>query len=82
MTPEEQVDLWVEGKPVHNDETDECCPDFSCCGTPIVDKETRIKFKNADPKEREVMLCGFLTRMINHEPGLHASLSMVGGDEE
>lgn len=31
MTPIEQLNEWVKGNPVHNDERDECCPDFSCC---------------------------------------------------
>ncbi len=31
MTAEEQLDLWLAGQNVHNDERDECCPDFSCC---------------------------------------------------
>lgn len=67
MKAEEQLDLWVEGKSVHNDERDECCPDFSCCGPPIVDKKTRLKFKAANEKERYEMLCEFLARMLEHE---------------
>lgn len=31
MTPDEQLDMWLEGKSVHNPTTNECCPDFSCC---------------------------------------------------
>lgn len=31
MDKEEQLELWLDGKSVHNIETDECCPDFSCC---------------------------------------------------
>ncbi len=31
MTPLEQLALWLKGEDVHNDERDECCPDFSCC---------------------------------------------------
>lgn len=31
MTADEQLDLWLAGQSVHNDERDECCPDFSCC---------------------------------------------------
>lgn len=66
MTPEEQVDLWVEGKSVHNISRDECCPDFSCCGTPIVALETRLRFKAANEKEREIMLSVFLKRMLEY----------------
>jgi hypothetical protein len=31
MTPDEQLELWLAGNSVHNPDTDECCPDFSCC---------------------------------------------------
>jgi hypothetical protein len=31
MTPNEQLDFWIKGINIHNDERDECCPDFSCC---------------------------------------------------
>lgn len=67
MKPEEQLDLWVDGISVHNPDGDECCPDFSCCGTPIVDKGTRLQFKNANDEDRYVMLASFLTRMLVHE---------------
>lgn len=67
MTPERQLNLWVEGISVHNPDRDECCPDFSCCGTPIVDKETRLQFKNANEEDRYSMLASFLTRMLVHE---------------
>ena len=33
MTPEQQLALWVQGINKHNDERDECCPDFACCQT-------------------------------------------------
>lgn len=43
MEHKEQLDLWVKGESVHNDEKGECCPDFSCCNnkvnTPQVIKE-------------------------------------------
>lgn len=31
----EQLNLWVDGKSVHNDERGECCPDFSCCNKEV-----------------------------------------------
>lgn len=73
MTPERQLNLWVEGISVHNPDRDgtKCCPDFSCCGTPIVDKETRLQFKNAIELgfegDRNVMLAHFFRRMIRYE---------------
>lgn len=31
MTPAQQLEAWVQGQNLHNDERDECCPDFACC---------------------------------------------------
>lgn len=31
MTPQDQLDLWVKGENVHNQDRGECCPDFACC---------------------------------------------------
>lgn len=42
-----QVEQWVRGRPLHNAIRDECCPDFSCCGSQIWDKDVREKFKHA-----------------------------------
>lgn len=72
MTPEEQLDLWVSGKSVHNYDRyppdGECCPDFSCCdknaNTPI---ELRKRFKAADDETRFKMLGMFLSGMIANE---------------
>lgn len=48
MTPDKQLVLWVDGKSVHNDERDECCPDFSCCQPDLLaDRALRVKFKAA-----------------------------------
>lgn len=48
MTALEQLDLWVSGKSVHNEDRQECCPDFSCCDpSNLADEKTRIKFANA-----------------------------------
>lgn len=62
MKSEEQLELWVNGKSVHNKEMDECCPDFSCChsgvNTPV---EVRKKFQEADEKTRMGMLGHFLS---------------------
>ena len=44
----EQLRKWVKGESLHNDELDECCPDFSCCNsdmdTPL---EVRVAFMAA-----------------------------------
>ena len=70
MTIEEQLELWVKGKNVHNDVRDECCPDFSCCNftmkTPI---ETRKRFQKAyledDQRTVNQMLSMFLGEAVS-----------------
>lgn len=69
MTPKEQCELWVQGKSVHDDETDECCPDFSCCHPELlVDLETRQIFYAAylrrDYVTYHTMLMNFLGNML------------------
>lgn len=57
MTPNEQLELWVRGKSVHNDERDECCPDFSCCSPELLAPEhERIEDTEGDrhPPRRNV----------------------------
>lgn len=64
MTPEEQVELWCNGKSVHNHDRDECCPDFSCCNpSAAAPMEERQTFKNR-PELRDAMLMGFLGRAL------------------
>jgi len=49
-----QLNSWINGKSIHNDIDEECCPDFSCCvsniNTPI---ETRKKFADAHYLDNE-----------------------------
>jgi hypothetical protein len=60
MTPLQQLTLWIEGQSVHNDETDECCPDFSCCNpqikTPQLAKERFWKAVQEKDKETIIMM--------------------------
>ena len=65
MTNIEQIDKWLEGESVHNDERDECCPDFSCCQPELLaDKDTRQLFSDAFKSNQseiyEPLLMGFL----------------------
>lgn len=61
MTSDEQLARWVEGESVHNDELEECCPDFSCCEPRLLaDKAERQAFKDANDDDRHAMLFGFL----------------------
>jgi len=47
MDSRQQLALWRYGIPVHNLERDECCPDFSCCGSQISPEQTRVAFCEA-----------------------------------
>lgn len=62
MTREEQLNKWVDGISVHNDEDgeEECCPDFSCCRPQLMATlEQRILFRD-HPEHRTSMLGMFL----------------------
>ena len=67
MTSDEQIAEWVAGRPVHNKDRDECCPDFSCC-TPetLAAEATRIRFRDASENERLSMLAMFLGAAIDN----------------
>ncbi|MFA7099980.1 MAG: hypothetical protein WC143_07865 [Eubacteriales bacterium] len=73
MKPDEQLELWVQGKSVHNDERDECCPDFSCCGGKLADEDTRKRFAKAfyehDENTTMNMLMIFLGDMLKKIEG-------------
>ena len=49
MNNREQLEKWVNGNPIHNPDSGECVPDFSCCRgiEHIAPKEIRIDFKQA-----------------------------------
>lgn len=70
MTGNEQLERWVVGESVHNDESGECCPDFSCCQPRLLaSKEERKAFAEADrrgdEKSKLTMLGGFLGAAIS-----------------
>lgn len=65
MTCDEQLKLWLSGKPVHNKDRDECCPDLSCCQPELLAcLEEREHFVAADSNERDRMLMMFLGRAM------------------
>ena len=44
----QQLESWVNGESIHNDERNECCPDFSCCNKSIrTPEDIRVLFFNA-----------------------------------
>jgi len=61
MSPEEQLNQWLVGNSIHNDERGECCPDFSCCKKELLaDKRTREVFCASNDTIRHQMLIMFL----------------------
>lgn len=34
-----QTEAWVNGFSLHSSETNECCPDFSCCVSDMFEKD-------------------------------------------
>ncbi len=64
---EAQLQEWVAGRAVHNAVDNECCPDFSCCGSQMVAIEVRLAFKRATDYERLGMLGSFLGGMLKSE---------------
>lgn len=65
MDSDEQLALWVNGESVHNDERDECCPDFSCCRPDLLARqEDREEFMEGGAIVRDGMLLGFLGALL------------------
>jgi len=68
MTPQEQLDEWVKGNSIHNEERNECCPDFSCCCPDLlVSEEDRKLFSNGNDKVREFLMMEFLGKLIKRQ---------------
>ncbi len=68
MTVDEQLAEWLKGNPIHNDERDECCPDFSCCQPDLLaDEKTRQAFVDAREDQRTSMLGMFLGAMLEKD---------------
>ncbi len=70
MKTKEQLMLWVKGKSIHNDERNECCPDFSCCQEHLLAPECERKafaeaHRNGDEKTKMSMLFEFLGRAFS-----------------
>ena len=64
MTSDEQLEQWCNGVSLHNNERDECCPDFSCCNPAnAAPMEQRILFRDR-PELRDAMLIGFLVAAL------------------
>ena len=81
MTPDEQLDEWLKGNPIHND--DRCCPDFSCCRgkDKIAPLATRKRFvqarKDGDEETYRRMLFMFLGEATSDE-GVDKEVYLAG----
>lgn len=68
VEPNNQLDEWVKGNPLHNKERDECCPDFSCCDGKLAEPEVRKRFAKAyydnDADVQHKMLMMFLGAVL------------------
>jgi len=81
VTPEKQMDEWVNGNSIHNDERDECCPDFSCCQNHYKASEEERKLFRDRPEIREQMLMGFLgAAIVGRGANVHIAGSIEGSD--
>jgi len=65
-----QLALWVEGQSVHDDEHEQCCPDFSCCKPHLqAPKDERWAFLVAhmteDYETCDRLTIGFLERAMD-----------------
>lgn len=73
MTPLEQLEKWVKGVNVHNEERDECCPDFACCQPnkhwPLsYRKEFKKVYEEQGPEAIEPMLIAGLNLITAEQP--------------
>lgn len=71
MTPDQQLQKWVEGDPQCPNDQGECCPDFSCCiPSRGWSQEDRLAFQRAsqaqDHRTMGEMCMGALGAAIAH----------------
>lgn len=63
MTPQEQLEKWVDGESCHDYEANRCVPDFSCCYPKLLAPvEDRQLFGNADSETRLKMMMEFIKK--------------------
>ncbi|MFQ5453449.1 MAG: hypothetical protein ACE5D6_04605 [Candidatus Zixiibacteriota bacterium] len=70
ITHQEQLDRWLEGESIHKSDTDECCPDFSCCNKKIkTDRKTKElfirAFKDENHELTNSLLMSFLGKALS-----------------
>jgi hypothetical protein len=72
---EHQIMLWVAGQSVHDDVTDTCCPDYSCCQperqAPLEEREHYAALcQQGDAWAAARMRLAFLRRTLAEVPEL------------
>ena len=87
MTNNEQLLKWVKGESVHNDELEQCCPDFSCCNsamnTPLEVRELFMEAHLNDDEKQKMRLLGmFLGQAISTISDMKVYIGGVLGDSE
>ncbi len=74
---DEQLDLWVSGRSVHDTEADQCCPDFSCCQpTLLAPQHEREAFARLSQEDRMPILGTFLARAFQF------GVELMGSDKK
>jgi hypothetical protein len=79
----EQLDLWINNISAHNKETDECCPDFSCCRQDIITpRHIKLSFKTAyleqDDNKINQMLMLFLGQLLKPDFNIETEFTKMG----
>ena len=81
MTPDQQLDAWVEGRPIHHVERGECCPDFSCCRpdllAPAHERKTYVRLTERDRHHMRMVFlarafAGHNVHIVDDSPAGHA----------
>lgn len=81
----DQLERWLAGESIHDNVSEQCVPDFSCCGKPMAPKEIRERFVKAindnDDRARMEMLGMFLASAFGAENVYVAGLNIEGGEQ-
>lgn len=65
-----QLEQWLAGNPVHDKESNQCCPDFSCCRNgDIAPLEQRERFVKAVRENDESARMEMLGMFLSHAMG-------------
>ena len=82
MTSLEQLNLWVDGISAHNNEREECCPDFSCCQNNITTpRYIKLIFKEAYLSDKSKLvneiLMLFMGQLLNPNFDIETSFKNI-----